>query len=93
MKKLMLTAILTAFCALTHAGDWEYKVLHFPPSTSQDIKNGNITPTNSGAYLDAQKTKILNELSKDDWELVSTSGKPGIQIAYLRRASTSHSSD
>lgn len=61
---------------------WEYQVVFLPGT----VGGSAISQQPSGAYLDPVKTKILNELAKDGWEVITVTGASGADhAAYLRR--------
>ena len=63
-------------------GGWEYQVVILQGLTA----GGTIEKQASGVYVDTKRTKSLNELAADGWEVVSVIGAPGADHAvYLRR--------
>lgn len=82
MKKAIIILLIMHFPLLSIASEWEYKVV-FLPGTATGAK---VIKEASGAYLDASKTKILNKLGKDGWELISVTGDSGADHAlYMKR--------
>ena len=75
-----MVCLLCAFSA--NATEWEYKVV-FLPGTATGTK---VIKEKSGAYLDKEKTKILNKLGNSGWELISVTGDSGSDHAlYMKR--------
>jgi len=62
--------------------DWEYKVVILQGVTA----GGTIKKIASGISVDTKKTKVLNELASDGWEVISVIGSlVADHVVYLRR--------
>ena len=74
---LMLTLPVRA-----NDGSWEYQVIIL-----QGVMAGStLEKQTKGFSLDTRRTKILNELAADGWEVISVIGAPLTDHAvYLRR--------
>jgi len=61
---------------------WEYQVVVLQGMTA----GGTMEKQASGVYVDAKRTRALNELANDGWEILSVIGEAGADHAvYLRR--------
>lgn len=80
---LLLSALLMLVVPIRADDDsWEYQVIIL-----QGITAGSTLEKQArGFSLDTRRTKILNELAADGWEVVSVIGAPVADHAvYLRR--------
>lgn len=63
-------------------GVWEYQVVIVQGITG----GGTIEKQTSGVYVDTKRTRALNELAADGWEVVSViGGSVTDHTVYLRR--------
>ena len=82
MKKYLLILLLALLPISSFAQSWEYLVI-FLPGTATGTK---VEPHKSGGYVDINKTKILNNLAEDGWEIISVTGQSGADHAvYMRK--------
>ena len=80
---LLLSALLMIVTPIrADDGSWEYQVIILQGVTA----GGTLEKQGKGFSLDTQRTRILNELAADGWEVVSVIGGPVTDHAvYLRR--------
>lgn len=72
----------TGMPAWASDNDWEYKVVILQGVTA----GGTIKEIASGVSVDTKKTKALNELASDGWEVISVIGSlVADHVVYLRR--------
>ena len=81
---LLFMGLLLDLATAAWADDaaWEYKVV-----LMQGITRGGImTKHASGVYVDTTRTRLLNELGGDGWEVIDVIGVPaGDHTVYMRR--------
>lgn len=81
-KYILLITVLILSNNVQANNNWEYQVVFLPGP----VAGARIVKQAHGGYLDPAKTKILNELGAQGWELVSVTGQSGSDhAAYLRR--------
>jgi len=81
---VLLVSLLVSPGPVAWAGDarWEYKVVVLQGLAA----GGSFEKQASGVYIDTKRTKALNEIAADGWELVSVVGATGADhTVYLRR--------
>jgi len=81
---VLLGLLLVSTGPVAWAGDaaWEYKVVVLQGLAA----GGSFEKQASGVYVDTKRTKVLNEMAADGWEVVSVVGAPGADhTVYLRR--------
>ncbi len=91
MFKIMRTVLLLSLLvnigvpAWADNGGWEYRVVIL-----QGIMGGTAFEKQArGIYVDTKRTRLLNELAVDGWEVVSVIGVPAADhTVYLRRTLT-----
>jgi len=84
IRLMLLMSLLFGIGAPTWANDenWEYKVVILQGVTA----GGTIKEIASGISVDTKKTKSLNELASDGWEVISVIGTlVADHVIYLRR--------
>ncbi len=85
MGSLLLLGLLVNIAAPVGADDGgaEYKVVVVQAMTA----NPRLEKQTRGVYVDTVRTRLLNELTVDGWEVVSVIGQPGADhVIYLRRS-------
>jgi hypothetical protein len=83
-RSMLLMCLLFGMGAPAWASDesWEYKVVILQGVTV----GGTIKEIASGVSVDTKKTKSLNELASDGWEVISVIGSlVADHVVYLRR--------
>jgi hypothetical protein len=93
MSWVSVGLIVITFIALPASAfgqSWEYLVIYLPASfTTGKMLKPRLKPMQqdeSGAYIDVEKTAILNKLSEKGWEVIAVVGHVGADHAvYLRR--------
>jgi Domain of unknown function (DUF4177) len=84
MRSILLLSVLVlpALPGSANEGDWEYQVVILPGVTA-----GRTLEKQAGGFtVDTRRTKILNELAAQGWELVAVTGAPlADHSVYLRR--------
>jgi hypothetical protein len=91
--RLALATLITLFTLTAFAGTpkWEYRVVVIT-GTLADGTKARVTPDASGAFVDENRSEILNKLAAQGWEVVSVAGASGSDHAvYLRRPASSRS--
>lgn len=79
---LFISLLVATASALATQPAWEYLVIFLPGTAA----GATVEKHSSGGFRDATKTKILNNLARDGWEVVSVVGASGADHAvYLRR--------
>ena len=81
---VLLGFLLVSTGPVAWAGDagWEYKVVVLQGLAA----GGSFEKQASGVSVDTKRTKVLNEMAADGWEVVSVVGAPGADhTVYLRR--------
>jgi len=84
IHSMLLMSLLFGIGAPAWASDenWEYKVVILQGVTA----GGTIKEITSGVSVDTKKTKSLNELASDGWEVISVIGTlVADHVVYLRR--------
>jgi len=84
IRSILLMSLLFGIGAPAWANDenWEYKVVILQGVTA----GGTIKEIASGVSVDTKKTKSLNELASDGWEVISVIGTlVADHVVYLRR--------
>lgn len=82
LKKYLFISFLICSSAGAASAKWEYQVVFLPGAVS----GADVVKQAHGGYLDPTKTKILNTLAEQGWEIVSVTGQSGSDHAiYLRR--------
>ena len=80
----MCISLLMSIGPVAWAGDasWEYQVVVLQGLAA----GGSFEKQASGLYIDTKRTKALNEMAANGWEVVSVVGAPGADhTVYLRR--------
>ena len=93
MKRLVLTAALLFVAGYAYAGSqWEYKMVYLTvwgeemESFAIPKRLEEVVAVDGGWYVDPTRTRMLNELAADGWELITVVGSAGGEHgAYLRR--------
>ncbi len=82
LKIFVLISFLICTGANASNSKWEYQVVFLPGTVS----GAEVIKQSHGGYLDPTKTKILNTLADQGWEIISVTGQSGSDHAiYLRR--------
>ena len=84
LRTLLLLSMLLMIVMPISAEDynWEYQVIILQGTSA----GSTLEKQAKGYYLDTRRTKILNKLAADGWEVVSVIGGPVTDHAiYLRR--------
>jgi hypothetical protein len=84
LRTILLLSTLLMIVMPTRADDdsWEYQVIILQGVTA----GSTLEKQAKGISLDTRRTRILNELAADGWEVVSVIGGPVTDHAvYLRR--------
>jgi len=84
MRPIILFILLIGIAetALADSSEWEYKVVILQGITA----GGTIKKEESGIYIDTKRTKTLNDLASEGWEVVTVIGALGADhVVYLRR--------
>ncbi len=84
IRSLLFISLLYGIGAPVWAGNdnWEYRVVILQGVTA----GGTIKEITSGVSVDTKKTKALNELASDGWEVVAVLGTlVADHVVYLRR--------
>ena len=83
-RALVLVGLLLNAWTAAWADDdgWEYKVVLMQGIT----RGGSLEKQAGGVYVDTTRTRMLNELGADGWEVIEVIGAPaGDHTVYLRR--------
>ena len=85
LTMLLTMLLMTMMPIRADDGNWEYQVIIL-----QGFTAGNTLEKQAkGVSLDTRRTRILNELAADGWEVVSVIGGPVTDHAvYLKRKLT-----
>lgn len=84
LRSILLLSVLLMLTVPIRANDgtWEYQVIILQGVTA----GSTLEKQAKGVSLDKQRTKILNELAADGWEVISVIGAPLTDHAvYLKR--------
>ena len=85
LARIVLAAaflLVIADAARADAADWEYKVVIVQGMTA----GGTIERESSGVYVDTKRTRALNDLAAQGWEVIAVIGTlAGDHAVYLRR--------
>jgi len=84
--RILILSLFLNFAPMAWAGEagWEYKVVVLQGLAA----GGSFEKQASGVYTDTKRTKALNEMAADGWEVVAVIGVPGADhTVYLRRKS------
>lgn len=88
IRSLTLIVALCLSVASVHAAEpeWEYKVVYLAADIKFGKKPEPLKQEDSGAYLDANRTAILNKMAAEGWELITITGDSNADhAAYLKR--------
>lgn len=84
IRSVFFLSLLVAVVAPAWAGEGgsEYRVVILQGITA----GGTVEKQAAGIYVDTKRTRALNDLAAEGWEVVAVIGAPGMDHAvYLRR--------